>query len=467
MSTECNTAPIRLSPLRRQKLRLEFNGGPITSDAGALLLREADLRLRLTERAAACLRDPRNQDLIVHEQQTMVAQRIMGIACGWEDLNDHQQLREDPLWQIASGQGIKRQRRPDGKQGAAQSLASPPTLCRLEHRADREGCWKLAALLVDLFIESHPTPPEEVVLDFDATDDPMHGQQEGRFFHGYYDEYCFLPLYVFCGSQPLCAYLRPSNIDASHHAWAVLKLLVDRLRQAWPHVRIVIRADSGFCRWRMLRWCDRHGIQYVVGVARNAVLQRLAEPLMQKAEAEFKKTGQKQRLFDRAEYQAGTWDRPRPLILKAEHNDQGPNPRFLVSNLPDEAAALYDDRYCGRGQMENHIKEQQLGLFADRTSCHRFVHNQLRVLLSTLAYVLVDYVRRVALVGTELAQAQADTIRLKLFKIGAVVCTSVRRLVLHLSGGYPLQELFRLVCQRLQAIPLPAAVIPAVQQNTS
>ncbi|MCL5769860.1 MAG: IS1380 family transposase [Planctomycetes bacterium] len=466
MFTECNAPPITLSSLRRQKLLLEFNGGPITSDAGALLLREADLRLRLTERAAACLRDPRNQDLILHRQRTMVAQRIMALACGWEDLNDHRQLRADPLWQIASGQGIQRLRQPDGKKGAPQPLASPPTLCRLEHRADREGCWKLSALLVDLFIESQPTPPAEVVLDFDATDDPVHGQQEGRFFHGYYDEYCFLPLYVFCGSQPLCAYLRPSNIDASYHAWAVLKLLVDRLRKAWPQVRIVVRADSGFCRWRMLRWCDRHGLQYVVGVARNAVLQRLAETLMQKAEDQFKQAGQKQRLFDRAAYQAGTWDRPRPLIIKAEHNDQGPNPRFLVSNLTDEAAALYDERYCRRGQMENHIKEQQLGLFADRTSCHHFVHNQLRVLLSALAYVLVDYVRRVALVGTELAQAQADTIRLKLLKIGAVVCTSVRRLVLHLSGGYPLRELFRLVCRRLREIPLPTRPLSAVQLNT-
>ena len=238
MSTECNTAPITLSSLRRQKLLLEFNGGPITSDAGALLLREADQRLGLTERAAACLRDPRNQDLIVHQQPTMVAQRIMGIACGWEDLNDHQRLRQDPLWQILTGQGVKRERRSDGPRGAAQPLASPPTLCRLEHRADRQGCGKLSALLVDLFIESHATPPDELVLDFDATDDPVHGRlalssrllrrQEGRFFHGYYDAYCFLPRYVYSGSFPLVAYLRPRNIDAARHAWAILKLLVDR-----------------------------------------------------------------------------------------------------------------------------------------------------------------------------------------------------------------------------------------------
>lgn len=444
MGTDCTTKSISLSSLRRQKLLLEFDGGRITSDAGALLLREADRRLKLVRRISGCIPDPRDPDLIEHHQRTLLSQRVMGIACGWEDLNDHQTLRDDPLWQILTNRGVD----------AQKPLASPSTLCRLENRVSRKTCARLSSLMVDLFIESYREQPKELILDFDATNDPVHGHQEGRFFHGYYDEYCFLPLYVFCGSRLLCAYLRPSDRGASHHAWAILSLLVKRIRQAWPQVRIIFRGDSGFCRWRMMRWCDRHRVDYILGLARNPVLEKIASPLMQEAQRQHEQMGVKQRFFAWSEYGAETWDCKRRVIMKAEHTDEGPNPRFVVTNLPGDAQGLYDHLYCARGQAENYIKEQQLGLFADRTSCHDFKANQFRVLLSGFAYILIDHLRRTVLGGTELATAQVDTIRLKLFKIGAVVKTSVRRLVLHLSSAYPLQALFKLVCQRLGGLEI-------------
>jgi hypothetical protein len=405
-----------------------------------LLLREADRRLGLTAALNAAIPDPRNPFFIVHEQLTMLRQRIYAIALGNEDLNDHQGLRDDLLMQLATERGIKDD----------LPLASPPTLCRLENRITRPTLVEIAKVLVESFIASHASPPKELILDFDATNDPIHGNQAGRFFHGYYDEYCFLPLYVFCGPRLLVAHLRPSNIDASQHAWAILSLLVKRFRQAWPQVKIVLRGDSGFCRWKMLRWCDRHGVDYIVGIAKNARLLKLAEPLMQLAAAQFEQHKQKQRLFGECRYAAGTWDAERRVIIKAEHSEQGENPRFVVSSLEGDAAKLYDEVYCARGEMENRIKEQQLGLFADRTSCHDFEANQFRVMLSAAAYVLMEFIRREALAGTELESAQVSTIRLKLLKIGAQVVQSVRRVVLRLAEGYPLKELFLLAVYRLR-----------------
>ncbi len=281
----------------------------------------------------------------------------------------------------------------------------------------------------------------------------MHGQQEDRFFHGYYDHHCFLPLYVFCGDELLTAYLRPSNIDASKHARAVLKLLVRKLRAAWPAVRITIRADSGFCRWRLMRWCDSQGIGYVLSLAKNAVLERQARDWIERAERQFRRTGQPQRLFGSFSYAASSWDRRRRVIVKAEHNAQGANPRFVVVNVPGDPQELYDEVYCQRGEMENRIKEQQLGLFADRTSCHAFLANQFRLLLSSAAYVLMNALRREALSGTELARAQVGTVRLKLLKVAARVVVSVRRVVFHLSSCYPYQELFRAVLARVMGLP--------------
>jgi hypothetical protein len=455
--TECNRLPLVFSSLNRRKMVADFQGGDLTSDGGLPLLREVDRRLGLLDALNAAIRDPRDPERTEHEQRTLLAQRILAIAAGYEDLNDHATLRTDTLFQTLTDRRLK----PGQKE--TDPLGSPPTLCRLENRITRRDLARIAAVLVDQYIASHPTPPERIVLDFDATDDPVHGEQEGRFFHGYYDEYCFLPLYVYAGDQLLAAYLRPSNIDGAKHSRAILKLLVTRLREVWPAVQIVFRGDSGFCRWRLLRWCDKHGVDYVVGLARNAVLERLGLSLMDQAKAQFQATGEKQRLFGEFSYAADTWDRPRRVIAKAEFGPKGDNPRFVVASLADEPQGLYDDVYCQRGEMENRIKEQQLGLFADRTSCHAFLANQFRVLLSAAAYVLVETLRREGLTGTELASAQVSTIRLKLLKIGGRIVRSVRRVVLHLASPFPLQELFRVVLARLTA--RPASLDPLTQRR--
>jgi hypothetical protein len=327
----------------------------------------------------------------------------------------------------------------------------------LENRVQRRALWGMAEALVEAFIASFILPPEHLVLDFDASDIPIHGHQENRFFHGYYDHHCFLPLYVFCGDQPLVAYLRPADRDAAHHAWAVLKLLARRLRQAWPNVRLIFRGDSGFCRWRMMRWCDRNGIGYVIGLARNTRLLDLAGPWLHAAATCFEMTEEPQRLFGEFAYAAGSWDRARRVIVKAEHGERGDNPRFVVSNLPGNARGLYEVLYCQRGEMENRVKEQQLLLFATRTSCHAFLANQFRLLLCAGAYVLVEAVRRLGLAETQLEQAQADTIRLRLFKVAALVVMRVRRVYLRMASGYPYQELFGLVLGRLRALPVAQA----------
>ena len=438
--TDCNTQPLLFSSLKSQKIVADFNGGRLTSDAGGLLLREADRQLGLIDRLADCIADPRNPLMTVHDQRTLLAQRIFGIALGYEDLNDHDTLRNDPLFSVM----VEKQPNPDAP------LASSPTLCRFENRVDRQALVRMSEVFVETFIASHDQPPKEIILDFDPTDDRVHGNQEGRFFHGYYDSYCFLPMYVFCGDQLLVAYLRASNIDGCKHTRALLKLLVRRFREVWPDVKIILRGDSGFCRPRLMKWCEKQGVFYVLGLARNKVLERLAEPFMAEMEIQFETTGEKQRHFHEVEYAAGSWDRKRRVIIKAERLKQGPNSRFVVTNLPEPSPdEIYDGIYTARGDMENRIKEQQLGLFADRTSCHKFIANQFRVLLASAAYVLIEHIRRTVLQGTELAQAQVTTIRLKLFKIAARVVTSVRRVVFHFSSGCPYQYLFRQIVARL------------------
>jgi hypothetical protein len=373
----------------------------------------------------------------------MLAQRIFAIALGYEDLNDHQTLRTDPAMQTAA------QREPCED----TPLASPPTLCRLENRVNQKALAKMAEVLVDQFLASYATPPESIVLDFDATDDPVHGHQAGRFFHGYYDHYCFLPVYVFCGEQLLCAYLRPSNIDAALHSRAIVRLLTTYIRRHWPQTKITIRGDSGFCRWKLMRWCEKHGVFYIFGLARNTVLEEHMHPLMAKAEAAFKATGAKQRLFGETEYAAGSWDRPRRVIMKAERLPEGSNPRFVVTNLQGDPQALYDEFYVKRGEMENRIKEQQLMLFADRTSCHEFQANQFRLFLWSFAYVLIQRLRERHLADTDLQHAQVPTIRLKLLKVAASVIVSVRRIVFHIASCYPYQSLFQRVTQFLLLRP--------------
>lgn len=452
--TDCNTTPLRFASLGRQNLIADFNGGDLTSDGGLPLLRQVDKRIGLINAINDALFDPRCPWLIEHDQRTILAQRIFALAAGYEDLNDHQTLRDDSLLKALTDRQLKAGQTP------TDPLASPPTLCRLENRITRGDLVRMANVIVEQFIASHSVPPDRLVLDFDATDDPVHGNQQGRFFHGYYDHYCFLPLYVTCGQQLLVAYLRPANIDGAKHSRAILKLLVTRLRQIWPNVQIIFRADSGFCRWRLMRWADRNGVDYIIGLAKNNVLKQLARRTMITARWQYRRTGEKQRLFEEFRYAAGTWDRPRRIIAKAEHFDAGENPRFVVTSLPGDPQALYDELYCQRGDAENRIKEQQLGLFADRTSCHDFQANQFRVLLSAAAYVLVETLRRVGLAGTELATAQVSTIRLKLFKIGGRIVRSVRRIVVHLASGFPLRELFATVLARLKRWTVPALASP-------
>ncbi|MHC5536951.1 IS1380 family transposase [Singulisphaera rosea] len=442
--TDCTRSTLSFSSLGSKAVVADFLGGRLSTDAGALLLREVAESTGLFDALNAAIPDPRHPVFITHDQRSMIAQRVIAIALGYEDLNDHQALRTDPALQVSAST------LPDSE----SPLASPSTLCRLENRVDRKALVRVARVLVDQFIASHPCPPEHLLLDFDATDDRVHGHQEGRFFHGYYDHYCFLPLYVFCGDELLVSYLRTSDIDASKHTRAVLKLLVDRLRAAWPAVKITIRGDSGFCRWRLMRWCDSHGIGYILGLAQNAALKRQAQDEIEGAEREFRRTGEPQRMFGSFSYRAGTWDRARRVIVKGEHLAKGANPRFVVTNLPGDPKWLYEEVYCLRGEMENRIKEQQLDLFADRTSCHRFVANQFRLLLSAAAYVLIQALRRVGLKGTEMARAQAGTIRLKLFKVAARVVVTARRVVFHLASSYPYREVFQEVLSRLTGAPL-------------
>ena len=437
--TECNRKLLSFSSVSGRKIVADFDGGWLTSDAGGLLLREADRRIGLTRALADRIADPRDPAKITHDLRSMLVQRICGIAMGYEDGNDHLTLRHDPLFHVLA----------DKTPNPDDPLASPSTISRLENRVTQASLVEMAEVLVEQFIAAHKRAPKQLILDFDATDDAVHGNQEKRFFHGYYDHYCFLPLYVFCGEHLLCAYLRPSKIDAALHSRAILKLLVERLRRRWPKVRIIFRADSGFCRWKTLRWCDKNDVGYVVGLARNKVLERLAEPFMNEAQKAFDESGVKQRHFHEVSYAAKTWDRKRRVIVKAEHLDKGPNARFVVTNLEDPPDAIYDEWYTPRGDMENRIKEQQLDLFADRTSCHGFRANQFRLLLASAAYVLIEHIRRVGLKGTELAKAQAGTIRLKLLKVAARVKMSVRRIVLHLPSAYPYQRVFAHLVRRL------------------
>lgn len=444
--TDCNRLQLAFSRIGRKNLQGFFDGGAITSDAGALILREVDRQIGLIDQIAAAIADDRDQGKVTHALRTLLAQRVFAIAMGYEDGNDHQDLRNDPLLQILTERGID----------PNSPLASPATLCRFENAVSHESMVRFAEVFVDQFLAAHLTPPEQIVLDFDATDDPVHGQQEGRFFHGYYDHYCYLPLYVFSGRHLLCAYLRPSRIDGAKHSRAILKLLVQRIRRDWPNTQIVFRGDSGFCRWKLLRWCDRNGVKYIVGLAQNARLKRFARRQIVTARWRYRRTNAKQRIFGEFNYAAGPWDIERRVVVKAEHGPQGDNPRFIVTNLDDDGQSLYEEVYCQRGEMENRIKEQQLALFADRTSCHAFAANQFRLLLSSAAYTLLEALRRLALAGTKLAHAQCDTIRLKLLKIGARITQSVRRVVLHLASSYPRQHLFATALQQLrQRQPVP------------
>ena len=434
---EIGAEKIDFGRLGRRVVEGRFDGGSMTSDGGVMLLGQTDRKLGLLDAAARCIPDPRNPLLVKHAVRDMLRQRVYGLALGWEDLIDHGSLREDVAMQTAIG--------------VEREVASAPTLCRLENWADKRTAWRLHQVLVDQFIASFKQAPQELVLDFDATDNPLHGQQEGRFFHGYYDCYCYLPLYVFCGQQLLCAYLRPSRIDGAKHAAAILKLLVKRLRQAWPQVKIVFRGDSGFCRQRILNYCERADVHYLVGLARNTRLEQMTGFVELAMKDAYEASGIKQRELGEFVYAAQSWARERRVITRLECGPQGTNPRYVVTNLTGDPKALYDDMYCQRGEAENRIKEAQVGLFATRTSCRHFHSNQLRVLLAALGYVLIERLRALALQGTALANAQVDTLRIKLLKVAAVVTRNTRRIRLFLASNWPSADIFAHAMSQLRS----------------
>jgi hypothetical protein len=445
-----------------------FDGGRISSDGGVLLLGETDRRLGLLERFAACFEDHRAPEWVEHSVEDLLRQRVFGLALGYEDLNDHDDLRRDALLATCVGKpdptGESRSRERD--RGSA--LAGKSTLNRLEWgeaESAAEDRYRRVAVdtdavdrfFVDVFLDSYDEPPEEIVLDVDATDDPLHGHQEGRFFHGFYDHYCYLPLYVFCGKHLLSARLRRSNIDASEGTVEELERIVGQIRERWPEVSIVLRGDAAFAREAIFAWCEEHDVHYVTGIARNARLENLLEPALERAEDECAETGAPARLYEELRYRTlETWSRKRRVVGKAEITERGPNPRFVVTSFPvDEvdAQTLYEELYCARGDMENRIKEQQLDLFSTRTSGRLMRVNQMRLWLSSVAYTLIEALRRIALGGTQLANAYCGTIRLRLLKIGARIRVSVRKVWVSLASSHPAESVFGHAYQRLRAGP--------------
>jgi DDE family transposase len=447
MQTDCITDMFGFAPVEGRKVVAAFDGGAMTSDAGALLLGAVDRGIGLVDRLAQCFGDARRPELIEHEVCTLVGQRVVAIALGYEDLIDHDVLRHDPVMALLAGKLAARRK-------DCAPVAGKSTLNRLElstatatryHKISHDA-GAIEHLFVDLFVEAHRQPPKQIVLDLDATDDPLHGHQEGRFFHGYYDCYCYLPLYVFCGRDLLAAKLRRANIDAAAGAVEEIARIIARIRRRWPKVRILLRADSGFAREELMAWCERNGVDYLFGLARNdRLVAEIADELGQAAE-ESRRTGRPARRFkDFMWTTRDSWSRRRRVVGKAEHTAGEANPRFVVTSLTaNECGArhLYEKLYCARGDMENRIKECQGDLFADRTSAATMRANQLRLWFASMAYVLMCALRRVALKHTQFAKATCGTIRLKLFKIGALVRVSVRRITLAMASGHPYQREF-------------------------
>jgi hypothetical protein len=443
--TECNQNEFAFAPHFSRKVSARFSERQLSTEGGALLLREADRKIGLLSRVSKCFSDHRQSELIEHELGELLGQRIYGLALGYEDLNDHEELRHDPLLAVVAGK--RKLQEPLAGKSTLNRLELSPSGSPLENRYHKitYSSEALDALLVDIFLEAHARAPRQIVLDLDVTDTPLYGQQEDRFFHGYYNEYCYLPLYIFCGDHLLCARQRASNQDASAGSREEVARIVKQIRQRWPKVRIILRADSGFCREELMGWCEQNRVDYVLGLARNARLQRTIAPQLQEAKQEHQRTGKAARVFAEFSYRTRkSWSRARRVVAKAEYLEKGENPRFVVTSLPPEpwaAAALYEKTYCARGEMENRIKEQ-LSLFADRMSTESLRANQLRLYFSSLAYVLVHGLRRLALAGTQWAHAQVQTIRLRLLKIAAEVRLSVRRIWVSYSNAYPWKEMF-------------------------
>jgi hypothetical protein len=468
MWTECTPEQLDFHALGRREVIGRFDGGRITSDGGGLLLREVDRRVGLLDRLSACFTDYRNPNSIEHSVSELVAQRVYGLALGYADLNDHDALRADSVLALLAGKrdltGESRERERD----RGYPLAGSSTLNRLElstpalaaddrYKRIAADAVALDRLLVDLFLESYEKPPREIWLDLDATDDPLHGHQEGRFFHGYYRCYCYLPLYIFCGEHLLCARLRSSDRDGAAGSVDELERIVGQIRARWPKTRVVIRGDSGFCRDAIMSWCEARGVGYVLGLARNQRLHRALGREMAEAQAEHERTGKPARRFRDFRYRTRkSWSCERRVVGKAEVLPGKTNPRFVVTNLAKSRAGakrLYEKLYCVRGEMENRIKEQQLGLFADRTSTETMRANQLRLYFSSFAYVLMHGLRRLGLAGTRHAKAQCTTIRLKLLKIGARIRITVRKVWLSFSESCPYADDFAQILANLHRHP--------------
>jgi hypothetical protein len=454
MPTECSPTLFEFAPAEGRRVVAGFDGGAITSDASALLLGQADRAIGLIDRFAACFNDARTAELVEHQVGTMVMQRVFGIALGYEDLNDHDELRGDPVMAVLAGKLAARR-------ADCAPLAGKSTLNRLElsrpeptryHKISHDPA-AIETLFVDVFLQMHRRPPAQIILDLDATDDPLHGHQEGRFFHGYYDCYCYLPLYVFCGRHLLAAKLRRSNIDASAGAMEEIARIVAQVRRRWPRVRILLRGDSGFAREALMAWCEANRVDYLLGMARNERLVAAITAELIAASVESLQTGRPARRFKDFSYATlDSWSRERRVVGKAEVTGGEANPRFVVTSLkPAEAAAryLYETIYCARGEMENRIKECQLDLFADRTSAATMRANQLRLWFAAMAYVLLCALRRIGLAHTQFANATCATIRLKLLKLGALVRISVRRIRIAMASACPWQDEFRLAHARL------------------
>lgn len=458
--TKCTQQSFEFHGVGRREVTAKFDAPAITSDAGGLLLRELEEKLGIIDLFSQCFSDLRDCRYTSHNLSELLAQRIYGIALGYEDLNDHEQLRHDPLMAMLAGK-----REPSPSEGFA--LAGKSTLNRLELTTKRATRYKkivahhhkIEDLFVDAFlrIESRKAAPKRIILDLDATDDPLHGHQLGRFFHGYYKCYCYLPLYIFCGSHLLCAKLRPSNIDAAAGSVKQLERIVAQIRAKWPKVKIVIRGDSGFCRENIMAWCEAHRVDYVLGLAKNSRLQQALGREQHQAKQQFEATGQAARVYKDFKYRTKkSWSRKRRVVGKAEHLAKGANPRFVVTSLSPakfDAANLYEKQYCARGDMENRIKEQQLYLFADRTSASTMRANQLRLWLSSVAYVLLNALRELGLKGTELERAQCHTIRTKLLKIGAAIRVTVRKVWVSMSSSYPFMATFERAYDTITALP--------------
>ena len=454
MPTDCSAERFDFGVVEGRAVEASFDGGLVTSDAGALLLGAADRAIDLVGRFADCFRDHRRQDLIEHAVGTLIGQRVFGIALGYEDLNDHDELRHDPLMAVLAGKLTARR-------GDCAPVAGKSTLNRLElsrgepsryHRIAYDAA-AIEALPVTLFLEAHERPPEQIILDLDATDDPLHGHQEGRFFHGYYDCYCYLPLYVFCGRHLLAAKLRPSDIDASAGSVEEIARIVRQIRTRWPFARILLRADSGFAREALMTWCEQNRVDYLFGLARNARLVAMIEEELAVARAAAEQTGHPARRFKDFQWSTlDSWSRERRVVAKAEWTQGEANPRFVVTSLKRaEAGArqLYEDIYCARGDMENRIKECQLDLYADRTSAQTMRANQLRLWFAAMAYVLICAMRRIALADTTFASATCGTIRLKFLKVGALVRISVRRIKVAMASACPAAEHWGHAARRL------------------